>query len=285
MTRHTFEFCSAHHQKIKLSLHSCFATTMGNSFDKEESDSCCSASSEESFWDFGCSDSRRSSCSVNEKSPRAAHADCRQQIKTLTLQIALERRHRLEAEETSSKILAEVCQNLLQRVEDESKARAAAEAAISLLALEVQVLGRRVNRAQDCDFDSSICSSHIDVHSIADEADSDSDLPTFDCNDVPAEALASAPIQVEVLSDVEQAPPIANVVEESQAGVASAAVPIASVEQDQSTAASRSSPDVQVAFEAPSHTSEQPCASLLLSVEPHGDSDSDGWSDDSDFAQ
>jgi hypothetical protein len=252
---------------------------MGNSFDKEESDSRCSASSrsEESFWDFaGCS-------STNEKSPRASHVDCRQQIKTLTLQIALERRHRLEAEETSSKILTEVCQNLLHRVEEESKARAAAEAAISLLALEVQVLGRRVNRAQDCDFDSSICSSHIDVHSIADEADSDSDLPTFD--DAPAETPASAPIQDKVLSDFKQAPSIANAAEESQVAVASAAVPIASVEQDQGTAASRSSPDVQVDLEAPSHTSEQPCASLLLSVEPHGDSDSDGWSDDSDFAQ
>jgi hypothetical protein len=258
---------------------------MGNSFDKEESDSCCSASSEESFWDFaGCNDSRRSSCSVYEKSPRTAHADCRQQIKTLTLQIALERRHRLEAEETSSKILTEVCQNLLQRVEDESKARAVAEAAISLLALEVQVLGRRVNRAQDCDFSSSICSSHIDVHSIADEADSDSDLPQFESDDAPAEALVSAPIQDKVLSDVEQAPSIANAAEESQVAVASAAVPIASVEQDQGTAASRSNPDVQVDFEAPSHTSEQPCASLLLSVEPHSDSDSDGWSDDSDFA-
>ena len=266
---------------------------MGNSFEKEESASCCS--SEESFWDFaGCSDSRRSSCSVYEKSPRAqadcrqqksphaAHANCRQQIKTLQLEVALERRHRLEAEETNSRLLAEVCQNLLQRVESEANARAATEAAIQLLALEVQVLGRRIHRGQDCDYASSICSSHIDVHSIADDEDSDSDLPAFE------EELVSAPIQQDNINVAE---------EDHQVAATSVAAPIAAVEQpdisaeqlaqqDPSAPASRPSPDAPANIKALCQMSEQPCTSLVPRVvEAHGDSDSDGWSDDSDFIQ
>jgi hypothetical protein len=235
---------------------------MGNSFEKESA-SCCS--SDESFWDFaGCSDSRQ----VYEKSPRA-HADCRQQIKTLTLQIALERKYRLEAEEKNSHLLVEVSQNLLHRVEAEANARAAAEASIQLLALEVQVLGRRIHRGQDCDFASSICSSHISVHSLADdEADSDSDLPMFE--DL---GPVSAPIQDD------------NAMEENR----QVAAPIAAVEQPdipaERLAQHDPSPDAQVTVKALAPMSEQPCTPLVPRVEPHGDSDSDGWSDDSDFIQ